>query len=57
MKKVLSLVLTVAMIFSCVSVFGADGPCLSADNSKLKNDKTTVTISLSDAPNIASLYF
>ncbi|MBO5505585.1 MAG: S-layer homology domain-containing protein [Clostridia bacterium] len=58
MKKVLSLVLAVAMIFSCVSVFAASGdPVLTADNSKLKNDKTTVTISLSDAPNIASLYF
>ena len=58
MKKVLSLILAVAMIFSCVSVFGAsEGPVLKADNSKLKNDKTTVTISLNDAPNIASLYF
>ncbi len=58
MKKVLSLILAVAVMFSCVAVFGAsDDPCLSADNSKLKDKKTTVTISLNDAPNIASLYF
>ncbi|MBQ7046810.1 MAG: hypothetical protein IJN85_03590, partial [Oscillospiraceae bacterium] len=58
MKKILSLFLAVAVIFSCITVvFAADAPVLEADNSKVDKNKVSVTISLKDEVVLSTLYF